>query len=188
MIPKTMSSMHTSCADFEKSNLWRPNGLNVGNRKLYPNVPFEMSRLAKTTKNATHASAKVARASANAPSRRTGNAINAPTAPATTAPRRHATKKFMWPLCTTSGMSNDHFDHGGGWSAVDSWSAQPAMKPPAVANVAWARLTMPPIPVTTTNDRKMMASERPGAMIPDRTQYRSFGHGNTPSVYSTRTA
>src|SRR5262249_34292138 len=32
--PKTMSSMHTICDDFEKSNLWIPNGLNVGKRKL----------------------------------------------------------------------------------------------------------------------------------------------------------
>ena len=39
-------------------------------------------------------------------------------------------------------------------------SAHPAAKPPAVTNVAWARLTMPPMPVTTTNDRKIIAITR----------------------------
>ena len=36
------------------------------------------------------------------------------------------------------------------------------MKPPAVTNVPWARLTMPPRPVTTTNDRNTIASAMPG--------------------------
>ncbi len=39
-------------------------------------------------------------------------------------------------------------------------SAQPPAKPPAVTNVAWARLTIPPMPVTTTNERKMMPITR----------------------------
>ena len=42
----------------------------------------------------------------------------------------------------------------GGGSSNRSWwvVTQPAAKPPAVTKVAWARLTMPPMPVTTTKD------------------------------------
>ena len=50
-----------------------------------------------------------------------------------------------------------------GTSMPKSWfTAQPATNPPAVTKVPWARLTMPPSPVTTTNDRKTMASAMPG--------------------------
>ena len=42
--------------------------------------------------------------------------------------------------------------------------AHPAANPPAVTKVAWARLTMPPMPVTMTNDRKMMAVASPWAI------------------------
>ena len=46
------------------------------------------------------------------------------------------------------------------------FTAHPAMNPPAMTNVACERLTIPPIPVTTTNDRKITAKTIPLAMIP----------------------
>ena len=39
---------------------------------------------------------------------------------------------------------------------------QPAAKPPAVTKVAWAKLTMPPMPVTTTNDNMTIERAMPG--------------------------
>jgi hypothetical protein len=57
---------------------------------------------------------------------------------------------LIWPALAISGMS----------APQSRLSAQPAPKPPAVTKVAWARLTMPPIPVTTTNDRKMISVAR----------------------------
>ncbi len=46
-------------------------------------------------------------------------------------------------------------------------SAQPAAKPPAVTNVAWRRLTIPPMPVTTTNERNTIPTASPEAMSDD---------------------
>ncbi len=130
----------------------------------------------------THASANVASASASVPIRRTGKAMSAPSTPATAAPSRQATRKFICPWCSTSGMSKLHFDQGGGRCASEVCSAQPAMKPPAVTNVAWARLTMPPMPVTTTNERNTIASARPGARMFARTYVGLCGHEKAPSV------
>ena len=46
-----------------------------------------------------------------------------------------------------------------------SWlTAQPTVNPPAVAKLACARLTMPPMPVATTNERKITAMASPCAM------------------------
>ena len=50
-------------------------------------------------------------------------------------------------------------------STPKSWvSAHPAANPPAVTKLACMRLTWPPMPVTTTNDRKMIAIARLWAM------------------------
>ena len=40
------------------------------------------------------------------------------------------------------------------------------VRPAVVTKVAWARLTIPPMPVTTTNERKISDRARPWAMIP----------------------
>ena len=77
-------------------------------------------------------------------------------------------------------MSKSHFAHGGGWVASPVCNAQPAANPPAVTNAAWARLAMPPMPVTTTNERKTMASASPGARIADRTYGAFSGQGRAP--------
>lgn len=50
-------------------------------------------------------------------------------------------------------------------------SAQPAARPPVVTNVAWARLTIPPTPVTIVIDSSTSARPKPLANRPD--QYRS---------------
>ena len=46
------------------------------------------------------------------------------------------------------------------------WISRPQVRPAAVTKVAWARLTIPPSPVTITKDRKMSERHRPLAMTP----------------------
>ncbi len=46
------------------------------------------------------------------------------------------------------------------------WINSPVVRPAAVTKVAWARLTMPPWPVTMTKDRKISDRHRPLAMTP----------------------
>ncbi len=79
-----------------------------------------------------------------------GSAISAPSAAAAAVPMTAAQKKLIWPCVAIPGMSTPQ----------SRLSAQPAPNPPAVTNVACARLTMPPMPVTTTNDKKMIAAAR----------------------------
>ena len=44
--------------------------------------------------------------------------------------------------------------------------SMPVVRPAMSTNVAWARLTMPPMPVITTNDRKISDRVRPLATCP----------------------
>ena len=44
--------------------------------------------------------------------------------------------------------------------------SSPVVSPAMVEKVAWARLTMPPMPVTTTKDKKMSERARPWAIVP----------------------
>ena len=88
-----------------------------------------------------------------------------------------AAAKLMCPWLATKGTS-----------MPKSWfTAQPATNPPAVTKVPWARLTMPPSPVTTTNDRKTMASAIPGARMPSDSKSLACAqpHGNHWSVNAT---
>ena len=89
-------------------------------------------------------------ASVTPPSLLSGHAKSAPSAAAAIVPITSAQKKLIWPCAAMPGMSMPQ----------SRLSAQPAAKPPAVTNVAWARLTIPPMPVTTTNERKMMPITR----------------------------
>ena len=70
--------------------------------------------------------------------------LRAPLRPA--FPSTSAHTKLIWPCVAMPGMSTPQ----------SRLSAQPAANPPAVANDACMRLTIPPMPVTTTNDRKMI--------------------------------
>ena len=90
-----------------------------------------------------------------------------------------ATPKLIRPWLAMNGRSNPQ-----------SWfSAHPAMKPPAVTNVPWARLTIPPRPVTTTNERNTIASAMPGARIPrtSKSSARAQPHGSHCNVKATKT-
>ena len=104
----------------------------------------------KITCEHTNANASVPSARLTPPSFVIGMATNAPSAAATITPRTTAQKKLRWPCFAMPGMSIPR-------SHV---SAQPAANPPAVTKLAWARLIMPPNPVTTTNDKKMIAMAR----------------------------
>ena len=44
--------------------------------------------------------------------------------------------------------------------------SMPVVSAAVRTNVPWARLTMPPMPVTTTNDRKISDNVRPDAITP----------------------
>ena len=90
-----------------------------------------------------NASASVPRASASPPRRNDSRATPAPRAPTTVAATRAA---------STNGTPSD--------------TSQPATNPPLVTNIAWPRLTMPPMPVTTTNDRNTRPSANPRAARP----------------------
>ena len=73
-----------------------------------------------------------------------------PSAAAAAVPMTTAQKKLICPWVAMPGTSMPQ----------SRLNAQPAANPPAVTNDAWARLTMPPMPVTTTNDRKMIADRQ----------------------------
>src|SRR4029077_18666525 len=142
-----------------------------------PSWPLLTSWTWKRVRSSASAIASEAKASASTPSRRTGIAINAPSAPAATAPMIAAAAKLICPWLATKGTS-----------MPKSWfTAQPATNPPAVTNVPCARLTMPPRPVTTTNDRKTMASAIPGARMPNDSKSLACAqpHGNHWSVKAT---
>ncbi len=119
-------------------------------RMFQPSCPLPMGSVANGTKYRKNASASVPSASATPPRRVTGHAISAPSPAAHSAPIASAHTKLICPCDAMPGMSMPQ----------SRLSAQPAAKPPAVTNVACARLTIPPIPVTTTNDRKMIPITR----------------------------
>ena len=75
------------------------------------------------------------------PSRRAGSETTTPSAVATRVPAARAAR------------------NGQPWL-----SAHPAVNPAAVTNAAWARLTMPPMPVTMVNDSNTRPRARPRAI------------------------
>ena len=74
--------------------------------------------------------------------------------PATMPPIITAHTKLSWPCEAMRGMLTPQL----------RLRAQPAAKPPAVTKVAWARLTIPPMPVTTMKDSRMIEMASPWAM------------------------
>ena len=103
--------------------------------------------------------------------------MSAPSAAATSVPITAATPKFSWPCVAMNGMLMPQ----------SLLTAQPAMKPPAVTNDACARLTIPPRPVTTTNERNTMAKAMPGASTPNASNSSAWAQaqGNHWSVNAT---
>jgi len=76
-----------------------------------------------------------------------------------------------------------------GASMPQSWlTDHPAIRPPAVTKVPCASETIPPRPVTTTNDRNTMPRARPGARIPNASKLsaRAHCHGSHWSVKPTK--
>ena len=122
----------------------------VGARIVHPSWPLPIASVPNGTKEKKNASAKVPSASVTPPSLLSGQAKSAPSAAAAMVPMTSAQKKLIWPWSAMPGMSTPQ----------SRLSAHPPANPPAVTNVAWARLTMPPMPVTTTNERKMMPMTR----------------------------
>jgi len=96
--------------------------------------------ISNTTMNPMKASASVESASGTPPSRSAGSATTTPMSIAAVAPT------------TTAGMN------GQPWS-----NRMPAVRAPVTTNAVCARLTIPPMPVTIVNDRKISASARPRA-------------------------
>ncbi len=175
--PKTTSSPMICVRGCEKSNVVMPGTCNDGNRNVHPSCPLLTSSAWKTVRSSASASASDPSASASTPSLRIGIAINAPTAAATAVPMIAATAKLICPWFAMSGTL-----------MPKSWlSAQPAMKPPAVTNVPWARLTIPPCPVTTTKDRKTIAIAMPGASTPSASKSSAWAqpHGSHCRVNAT---
>ncbi len=113
-----------------------------------------MAWVGKTTCEAMKANDRVPRARLTPPSLVIGRPISNPTAPATVIPTSVAHRKLRRPLVAMNGRSTPQ-------SLVD---AQPVANAAAVTKVAWARLTIPPRPVTTTNDKKMIPVARPWAI------------------------
>ena len=117
---------------------------------VHPASPWRNESVAKGTSEQKNANASVPNARFTPPSLVIGNAINAPSAAAAAVPMTTAQKKLICPWVAMPGTSMPQ----------SRLNAQPAANPPAVTNDAWARLTMPPMPVTTTNDRRMIADRQ----------------------------
>ncbi len=98
-----------------------------------------------------NASARVANANVSPPRRIDGRATSAPTATATTIATTSATQNTNRPLTMRMGTVDGHW-----WL-----TSQPAVNPPTVTKVACARLIIPPMPVTTTKERKTSDSTSP---------------------------
>ena len=68
---------------------------------------------------------------------------------------------------TAEEHGDDHPDEQGqDERRVELSIISPAVRPAAVTKVAWARLTMPPMPVTTTKERKIRARASPRVVRP----------------------
>ncbi len=124
--------------------LVRLTGPTTGRGMVQPDVLLSSQFHWKSTLSPMRARAKVARARGRPPSRSAGNATRRPISPVT--------------ISATSMAANS-----GTWYCVMS---SPVVSPAMVEKVAWARLTMPPMPVTTTKDKKMMERARPCTIVP----------------------
>jgi hypothetical protein len=128
--------------------------LNPGWRIVHPLLWLLTESSGNTTNDAMNAHARVPSARLTPPSFVIGNAMSAPTAAATTTAITIAQRKLSWPCVATPGTFTCQF----------RLTAQPAVNPPTVTNVACARLTIPPSPVTTTNDKKITEMASPCAI------------------------
>jgi hypothetical protein len=109
----------------------------------HPIVPLLNASTWNSTWSARSASASVASVSTRPPSRSAGSATSSPTAPAASTPS---------PIAARNGSPEAN--------------AHPQVSAAIAAKDACARFTMPPIPVTTTNEQKISASTSPWAATP----------------------
>src|ERR671937_12019 len=130
-----------------------PGTSSDGARMVQPSCPWPIGSYGKTTSEKKNAIARVQMARNTPPNRVAGHAINAPSTAPTAAAISAAQRKLICPCGARIGTSPQ-----------SRLSAQPAANPPAVTNVVCARLTIPPMPVTTTNDRKTIAIAKLCAM------------------------
>ena len=116
--------------------LFMSKGPMTGRGMLHPDCMLRSQFHWKSTWSPRNARARVASASGKPPNRSAGS----------------ATTLLSATVAATATMIAGRNAHSYRFTSI------PVVSAAASTNVAWARLTMPPRPVTTTNDRKMSAA------------------------------
>ena len=124
--------------------------------------PLRTSSSWKKRRSPMNASASVARARVRPPRRSEGRATSTPTSGGHHHRGEGGHPEHEPPVV--------HEDRDGAGELVVDRASRPR-SPPMVTKAAWARLIIPPRPVTTTNDRKIRPRTRPRWTMPD--QYES---------------
>ena len=127
---------------------WKSNGPSWGRGMSHPLVPWPfLNQLhSNSTRSLMKASARVARAKGKPPNRKAGRATMTPSTPAITTPT------------ISAGMNG---------SPVLS-KIRPAVMAAMVTKAAWARLTMPPRPVSSTQDMNTRPKAKPVTHSPNQ--------------------
>ena len=140
--------------------LFMSNGPMTGRGIAQPDCMLRNQFHWNRTWSPRNASASVASASGKPPNRSAGSATTTPSNTVTPTPTRIAGRKLHSYRLTS----------------------MPVVSAAASTNVPWARLTIPPRPVTTTNDRKISDSVSPVAITPTQKSFAST------STYTIRNA